>query len=105
MNFSYTLWNKKYQKNDNQITVCLHGGAGTGKSYVLRAIYQGLYTLLNSKPGENTNDIITLLITPTDKAAHNIKGHTIHCAFHVPANQNLSNYTKLSWDNLNTYRT
>ena len=34
MNFSYTLWNKKYKKNDNQITICLHGGAGTGKSYV-----------------------------------------------------------------------
>ena len=103
--FFLYIMEQEIQKNDNQITVCLHGGAGTGKSYVLRAIYQGLYTLLNNKPGENTNDIITLLIAPTGKAAHNNKGHTIHSAFHVPANQNLSNYTKLSWDNLNTYCT
>ena len=82
----------------------IDGGAGTGKSYVLKAIYQGLNKLLNQKPGQQTNDLTTLLIAPTGKAAHNIKGHTIHSAFHIPANQSLYNYTKLSWDNLNTYR-
>ena len=91
--------------NENQQTlVCLHGGAGTGKSHVLKAIYQGLNKLLNQKPGQQTNDLTTLLIAPTGKAAYNIRGHTIHAAFHVPANQSLVNYTKLSWDNLNTYR-
>ena len=103
--FFLYIMEQEIQTNNNQITVCLHGGAGTGKSYVLKAIYQALYMLLNNKPGQNTNDIITLLVAPTGKAAHNIKGHTIHSAFHVPANQNLSNYTKLSWDHLNTYRT
>ena len=89
--------------NENQQTlVCLHGGAGTGKSHVLKAIYQGLNKLLNQKPGQQTNDLTTLLIAPTGKAAYNIRGHTIHAAFHVPANQSLVNYTKLSWDNLNT---
>ena len=56
--------------NENQQTlVCLHGGAGTGKSHVLKAIYQGLNKLLNQKPGQQTNDLTTLLIAPTGKAA------------------------------------
>ena len=82
----------------------MHGGAGTGKSYALKAIYQTLNKILNNKPGQKTNDLTTLLIAPTGKAAHNIKGHTIHAAFHIPANQSLANYTQLSWDNINTYR-
>ena len=101
--FLYIMQQEIHNQN-NYTLVCLHGGAGTGKSYVLKAIYQGLNKLLNQKPGQQTNDLTTLLIAPTGKAAYNIKGHTIHAAFHVPANQSLVNYTKLSWDNLNTYR-
>ena len=70
----------------------------------MKAIYQGLNKILNQKPGQQTNDLTTLLIAPTGKAAHNIEGHTIHAAFHVPANQSLMNYSKLSCDNLNSYR-
>ena len=101
--FLYIMQQQLHNEN-NQTLVCLHGGAGTGKSHVLKAVYQGLNKLLNQKPGQSTDDITTLLIAPTGKAAYNIKGHTIHAAFHVPANQSLVNYTKLSWDNLNTYR-
>ena len=49
------------------------------------------------------NDLTTLLVAPTGKAVHNIKGHTIHSAFHIPVNRPLYNYTKITWDNLNTY--
>ena len=91
-------------QNKNQILTYLHGGAGTGKSHVLKALYQGLYRLLNKNPGQQTNNLITLLVAPTGKAAYNITGHTIHCAFHIPANQSLSTYSKLSWDTLNTLR-
>ena len=101
--FLYIMQQQMHNEN-SQTLVCLHGGAGTGKSYVLKGIYQGLNRLLNQKPGQQTNDLTTLLIAPTGKAAHNIKGHTIHSAFHVPANQPLHNYTKMTWDNLNTYR-
>ena len=94
---------QEIHKENDQTLVCLHGGAGTGKSYTLKAVYQGLNRILNNTPGQQTNDLTTLLIAPTGKAAHNIKGHTIHAAFHVPANQSLSNYTQLSWDNLNSY--
>ena len=89
-------------QNKNKILTCLHGGAGTGKSHVLKALYQGLYRLLNKNPGQQTNNLITLLVAPTGKAAYNITGHTIHCAFHIPANQSLSTYSTLSWDTLNT---
>ena len=91
-------------QNKNQILTCLHGGAGTGKSHVLKALYQGLYRLLNKNPGQQTNNLITLLVAPTGKAAYNITGHTIHYAFHIPANQSLSTYSKLSWDTSNSLR-
>ena len=83
-------------QNQKQILTCLHGGAGTGKSHVLSAIYQGLYRLFNKKPGQQVNDLITLLIAPTGKAAYNIEGLPIHAAFHIPANQCLLTYNKLS---------
>ena len=100
--FLYIMQQQMHNEH-SQTLVCLHGGAGTGKSYVLKGIYQALNRLLNHKPGQQTNDLTTLLVAPTGKAAHNIKGHTIHSAFHVPANQPLHNYTKMTWDNLNTY--
>ena len=36
-----------------QLTCCLHGDAGTGKSHVLTALYQGLCHLLCEKAGQN----------------------------------------------------
>ena len=33
---------QQLHNEDQQTLVCLHGGAGTGKSYALKAIYQGL---------------------------------------------------------------
>ena len=87
---------QELQNENEQTLVCLHSGAGTGKSYALKAIYQILNKILNNKPGQKTNDLTTLLIAPNGKAAHNIKGHTIHAAFHIPANQSLANYTQLS---------
>ena len=100
--FLYIMQQQIHNKQ-SQTLLCLHSGAGTGKSFVLKGIYQGLNRLLNHQPGQQTNDLTTLLVTPTGKAAHNIKGHTIHSAFHIPANQPLYNYTKMTWDNLNTY--
>ena len=102
--FFLYIMQEQMHNEQSQTLVCLHGGAGTGKSYVLKGIYQALNRLLNHKPGQQTNDLTTLLVAPTGKAVHNIKGHTIHSAFHVPANQPLHNYTKMTRDNLNTYR-
>ena len=102
--FFLYIMQQQIHNEQSQTLLCLHSGAGTGKSYVLKGIYQGLNRLLNHKPGQQTNDLTTLLVTPTGKAAHTIKGHTIHSAFHISVNQPLYNYTKMTWDNLNTYR-
>ena len=88
-------------QGSTQVLCALHGGAGTGKSTVIHAIYQGLYKLLNKKPGCYPNHQHVLIIAPTGKAAYNIHGTTIHRAFHIPANQKME-YRQLSWDNLNT---
>ena len=95
---------KKALLDEEQQLVCLHGGAGTGKSTVINAIYQGLYRLLNKTPGDKNINLKSILVAPTGKAAYNIKGNTIHSVFHIPANQPLRNYMKLSFDYLNTYR-
>ena len=83
-----------------QVLCALHGGAGTGKSTVTRAIYQELYRLLNKHSGDDFSVSHVLLIAPTGRTAYNIHGCTIHCAFMIAANQKLE-HRALSWDNLN----
>ena len=87
------------QKSE-QVLCALHGGAGTGKSTVTRAIYQGLYRLLNKRSGEDFSVPHALLVTPTGRAAYNIHDCTIRHAFMIAANQKLE-HRALSWDNLN----
>lgn len=87
---------------DETLYAFLTGGAGVGKSVVVRALYQGLHRYLCSKEGENPDDIRILLCAPTGKAAYNINGLTLHNAFHVPPNTGGS--PTLSFDVLNTLR-
>ena len=86
-----------------QILCALHGGAGTGKSTVTHAIYQGLYRLLNKHSGDDFSVPHALLVAPTGRAAYNIHGSTIHHAFMIAANQKLE-HRALSFDNLNSLR-
>ena len=95
VNFFTHIMNEVASKK--QITCCLHGGAGTGKSHVLRAVYQGLYTVLCKAAGENTDNYKILLLAPTGKAAYNIGGATIQSALHIPAQQKLE-YKGLSYN-------
>ena len=44
------------------------GGAGVGKSVVIRALYQTLYRILNLKEWENSDD----KIYPTKKETHTV---------------------------------
>ena len=52
-----------------QVLCCLHGGAGTWKSHVLKALYQGLYRLLCASANENKDMSKLLTAAPTGKAA------------------------------------
>ena len=65
-------------QGSKQVLCALHGGAGTEKSTVICAIHQGLYKLLNKKPGCGPNHQHVLIVAPTGKAAYNIHGTTIH---------------------------
>ena len=64
---------------DEPIHAFLSGGAGVGKSVVIRALYQ---RMLNLREGENPDDIRVLLCAYMGTAAFNIGGNTICSTFH-----------------------
>ncbi|KAJ8041127.1 ATP-dependent DNA helicase PIF1 [Holothuria leucospilota] len=82
--------------------VFLTGGAGVGKSQVLKGLYNALLRYYSAVPGNDPDDTHILLMAPTGKAAYGIKGNTIHCALQIPANQGLSSYKALTADKLNS---
>ena len=81
-----------------------NGGKGTGKSHLLKTLYQGLHQVCCRDAGQNKDTYKVLVMAPTGKAAYNVRGTTIHASFHFPANQPLQDYKPLSFDVLNTYR-
>ena len=87
---------------DEPVYAFLTGGAGVGKSVVIRALYQTLYRILNLKDGENPDDKRFLLCAYMGFAAFNISGQTICSAFHKKMYQ--GTYNHLSADELNTFR-
>ncbi|CAC5423124.1 unnamed protein product [Mytilus coruscus] len=92
-----------FKIKDEPVYNFLSGGAGVGKSVLIRAIYQGLLRILNMAPGSNPDDVKVLLCAPTGKAAHNIGGNTIHSTFCIPVSRGYS-YKPLAMEQLNTYR-
>ena len=86
---------------DAPLYAFLSGGAGVGKSVVIRALYQTLFRMLNLKEGENPDDVRILLCAYTGKAAFNINGSTISSAFKQKYKQ--ADQT-LTCDSLNTFR-
>ena len=85
---------------DEPIHAFLSGGAGVGKSVVIRALYQSLYRMLNLREGENPDDIRVLLCAYMGTAAFNIGGNTICSAFHKKMYQTDQ---RMSADQLNTF--
>ena len=59
------------------------GSAGTGKSHLIKAIYQTAVKTLRSE-ADSPDDIVCLLTAPTGPAAFNIRGLTLHSAFSFP---------------------
>ena len=87
---------------DEPVYAFLTGGAGVGKSVVIRALYQSLFRILNLKDGENPDDKRILLCAYMGFAAFNISGQTICSAFHRKMYQKGTNH--LAADELNTFR-
>ena len=73
-----------FKTSDKPLYTFLTGGAGVGKSVLLRSLYQALIKFFNHKVGANPDNLKVLLCAPTGKAAHNIGGNTIHSAFGIP---------------------
>ena len=86
---------------DEPINAFLSGGAGVGKSVVIRALYQSLYRIYNLRDGKNPDDIRILLCAYMGIAVFNIGGQTICSAFHKKMYQ--TNQI-MSSDELNTFR-
>ena len=87
-----------------KLRIFITGGAGVGKSVVIRTLYQALHRLLCSESGQNPEDIRILLCAYTGLAAYNIQGSTLHSAFCIEPNKKLT-YKRLSDDKRNTLQT
>ena len=100
MDFLYGLIN--YVKTVNKpFYYFLTGGAGTGKSVLIKSVFQTLTRWYN-RGGGNPDQVKVLLLGPTGKSAFNIRGTTIHSALRI-YNQN-GQLKKLSPDIKNTMR-
>lgn len=81
----------------------ISGGAGVGKSQLIKALYQSIIRLYRQLPGPvETNEV--LLVAPTGKAAHNIGGMTAHSAFSLAVTQNQLTTKDLTAETLNSLR-
>ena len=73
----------------NNINLPLHifieGCGGSGKSYLINALFSCCNQTLNTELSAGCTDTITVLkVAPTGVAAVNINGATIHSAFRIP---------------------
>ena len=85
-----------------QMCLFVSGGAGTGKSHLISAVYQ-MATRKLSVVGDNPDDVRVTLAAPTGTAAHNISGITLHSTFLLPLGQTKS-YVRLSDEKRNGLR-
>ena len=90
--------------SDKPFYYFLSGGAGVGKSHLVKCLYQAALKYYNSRAGEDFNDVKILLLAPTGKAAFGIQGNTIHSTLAIPASQSLKIYKPLDSSRLNTLR-
>ncbi|CAF4833876.1 unnamed protein product, partial [Rotaria socialis] len=95
----YTLNVMNLIKNgDKQFFHFINGGAGVGKSTLIKAVYQSILRFYNSLPGSNPETIHVALCAPTGKAAASIDGMTLHSFLSLPVNQCKHKLVKLNSD-------
>lgn len=92
------------QISDQPICHFLTGGAGVGKTFVLKLLYQAMLKYYNKQPGTDPGLLHIMLTAPTGKAAYLLRGNTLHLALKIPINQKLE-FKSLDNDSLNTLRT
>lgn len=82
----------------------LTGGAGVEKSRVMTAITQTYLRFCNKFENLPVEDINVIVSAPTGKAAFNVFGMTLHCAFKLPANKYSGELQKLDASSANSLR-
>ncbi|XP_048257841.1 uncharacterized protein LOC125383536 [Haliotis rufescens] len=93
---------KKNGKNPDAFKLFLTGGAGTGKSHLIKAIcYES--TRLLAPIQSNPDDMSVLLVAPTGVAAFNINASTIHSALSIGIDAKLP-YQPLGEEKVNSLR-
>lgn len=89
-------------KKPDTLHVFITGGAGTGKSHLIKAVQYEAMRLL-SPACCHADDICVLLTAPTGIAAYNLHGATIHSTFSIGKDVRLP-YTPLGEEKLNSLR-
>ncbi|VDI33111.1 Hypothetical predicted protein [Mytilus galloprovincialis] len=89
--------------SDKPVYHFLSGGAGVGKSFVTKALYQMILKFYK-RSGDDFTTPKVLLMAPTGKAAYHINGNTIHSTLRIPCNQSLQ-FRSLESSSLNTLQT
>ncbi|KAM7418505.1 hypothetical protein PAMA_015902 [Pampus argenteus] len=89
-------------KKPEPLHVFITGGAGTGKSHLIKAI-QYEATRLLSRVSHHPDSACVLLTAPTGIAAYNLNASTIHHTFSIGINVRLP-YTPLGEEKLNSLR-
>ncbi|CAF3841968.1 unnamed protein product [Rotaria sp. Silwood1] len=99
--------NRLYNPDVEPLRLFITGGAGTGKSHLLKCLHYEATKIFSRKkhlePDENIDEIHTLITAFTGAAAVNVGGVTIHSAFGIGTQSNSLN-DHLSCDKLNSYR-
>ena len=96
-------WAKSFVKNLSSVTtieidplhIFLTGGAGTGKSHLIKTIYHAL-TKVFSYRAMTLDKPKVLLVAPTGVAAVNINGTTIHTSLRIPVGRYGKNLPRLN---------
>ncbi|XP_055084862.1 LOW QUALITY PROTEIN: uncharacterized protein LOC117386060, partial [Periophthalmus magnuspinnatus] len=88
--------------NPEPLHVFITGGAGTGKSHLIRAI-QYEASRLFAPICHSPENVSVLLTAPTGIAAYNLQAATIHTTFSIGTNVSLP-YTPLGEEKINTLR-
>ena len=91
---------KKKCDPNKPIHLFLTGGAGTGKTFTAKAIFQSLVRYYNAEMDYDPLQLKGLITAYTGKAAFNAGGVTLHFAFYMPFNK--SNYLPLNSEKLDT---
>ncbi|XP_071948934.1 uncharacterized protein [Antedon mediterranea] len=89
-------------KEPGPFNIFISGGAGTGKSHVVKCIFNEGTRILG-KMMQKPDDVSILKVAPTGIAAYNINGKTIHSALSIPVNVSFP-YQPLGEEKINQLR-